>query len=118
MSKRRMVGWAPLTVENTDAPQPSASSAISVLEPQPTPQSETQTEFAETSQSVPAEGTSSPAAEPAGAPEPAVQPVASGPIQDPTVPRRRMAGWQPLSVARDGAPVAATAAAPAAEAPA
>jgi len=118
MSKRRMVGWAPLTVENTDAPQPSASSAISVLEPQAPPQAETQTELAETNQSVPAEDTSTPAAEPAGTPEPAVQSVASGPIQDPTVPRRRMAGWQPLSVARDGAPVAAQAAAPAAEAPA
>src|SRR5699024_9445254 len=38
-----------------------------------------------------------------------------GADQDPTVPRRRMAGWQPLSAARDGAPDAATsAAAPAA----
>ena len=115
MSKRRMVGWAPLSVENTAAPQPTASSTIAVLEPQTTPESATPTELTETPQSVAADGASATAAEPRSeASGTAERPAASGPIQDPNVSRRRMVGWQPLSVARDGSPASAPTAAPAA----
>ncbi|GAA4477465.1 hypothetical protein GCM10023190_17190 [Enteractinococcus fodinae] len=94
--RRRMAGWQPLTVANTAGP----------VAPAAAPQA-----------SAPAPAAES-VAQPADAAEqPAAEPVASGPIQDPNVPRRRMAGWQPLSVARDGAPAAAApTAAPAAAA--
>ena len=102
MVKRRMVGWQPLAVENTDAPvqapPPSAPETESaapaaapraeqpVVEQQPEPQ-EPQVAAA---QAAPAQA-------------PAI-------IQDENVPRRRMAGWQPLTVANTAAPVAAAAA--------
>ena len=109
MSKRRMVGWTPLAVENHDAPaepqapaQPDTPVERTAPEPAaaPTPEVAPQTE--------------QPVAE-APAPAAPEQPAAgSGPVQDPEVPRRRMAGWQPLTVANTAAP--ASVAAPAAPA--
>lgn len=103
MSKRRMVGWQPLAVENTDAPTAAPAPAEPQAAPEPAPTPAPQPE-----------PTPAPAAEPV-AEQPAAShsaPAADGPLQDPNVARRRMAGWQPLAVARDGAP-AAPAAAPA-----
>ena len=111
MSKRRMVGWRPLAVENHDAPS----------EPQPPAQPDTPVEQTAPEPAVaPATSQVAPQAEQPVAEAPAVttdQPVAvSGPVQDPDVPRRRMVGWQPLTVANTAAPRPAVAsAAPAQE---
>jgi len=105
MSKRRMVGWQPLAVENTEAP--AAPAALTLDEPQliePTPATEQPTVAA--AEAAPASATLA---------APAV--AQGGPIQDPNVPRRRMAGWQPLAVTHDN-PVVAPAILAAAAAPA
>lgn len=106
MSKRRMVGWQPLAVENTDAPA------------QPVPPARNQAPAEPTApEQVAPEPTS---AQAVAVPEPQVEqpaepvaseqaPVSSGPVQDPDVSRRRMAGWQPLTVANTAAPVTAAA---------
>ena len=95
MLKRRMIGWQPLATENTDvltAPRAPA-------EPEPVPRVSMEPAVANqhpNGSQVP-NGTS---------PEVAVQSTTtSRSAQDPNVPRRRMAGWQPLSAARDGAPI-------------
>ena len=108
MAKRRMVGWQPLAVENTDAPVATASSAA--VEPEhtaPAPASNSQQPAAA---SVSEPVTAAPAATEA-APSAEAAPVADGPVQDPNLPRRRMAGWQPLAVANTAAPVASVPAA-------
>src|SRR5699024_7305508 len=102
MSKRRMVGWQPLTVENTAVPAQLSADT------------QTQARARSTvSDQVPAESIPAPSV-PVAAPQ-AAQPEEltanaaasglSGPVQDPAVPRRRMAGWTPLSVAGDTAQV-------------
>ncbi|WP_022870246.1 cytochrome b/b6 domain-containing protein [Yaniella halotolerans] len=110
MSKRRMVGWQPLAVENTDAPTPAPADT----DPQPPVEPVT-------SEQATSEPTPAPAAPVAEAPveQPAEQPAAnvqapasSGPVQDPAVARRRMAGWQPLTVANTAAPDTVAGAAP------
>src|SRR5699024_663470 len=130
MSKRRMAGWRPLTVENQQTPP------VAQIEPD---QETTPEPVAEQSAAAPAEpavqdavvrprrmagwqplsATESSATEPSavepGVADPVVEePVAapaapSGPIQDPDVPRCRMAGWQPLTVAHDAPAAAAVA---------
>src|SRR5690625_240740 len=94
MSKRRMVGWTPLAVENTDAPQQSPPTS-------PTPQPQAAPPAEPQPQSEPA--AEQPAA-PKAAPAPVAAAVSDGPVQDPNVPRRRMADWQPLTVANTAAP--------------
>src|SRR5690625_3020990 len=104
MSKRRMVGWRPLAVENTDTPAETTAPATTTPEPAP----------------------AAPAVEPQPAaaeqPEAAVQHTATaqdtgvvqepprqdGPVRDPHIPRRRMAGWEPLAVANTAGPAPAT----------
>lgn len=84
VQRRRMAGWQPLTVANTAAPVGSAAPA--------------------TAGSPPASADGSPATapvEPAASEQPAAPAASTGPIQDPDIPRRRMAGWQPLEVAHD-----------------
>src|SRR5690625_1274794 len=98
MSKRRMGGWTPLAVENTDAPQQSPPTP-----PTPQPQAAPPAE----PQPQPEPAAEQPAA-PEAAPAPVAAAVADGPVQDPHVPRRRMAGWQPLTVANTAAPAAAS----------
>jgi len=109
MSKRRMVGWQPLAVENTDAPaapadapaEPQSVTEHAAPAPEPTPVQEPV------------------AAEPVVAANGRSGPAADGPIQDPNVARRRMAGWEPLAVANSAAPTATAAdAAPASAEPA
>ena len=109
MSKRRMVGWQPLSVENTDAPAQSPADI------------QTQTPVESTApEQVSAEPTPAPSApvaepqveQPAEPAASAQAPVSSGSVQDPAVPRRRMEGWQPLSVANTAAPTTAAAVAP------
>lgn len=111
MSKRRMVGWQPLAVENTDAPNPSVPPAAVEPEHAPQPPAPAVVE----PQAAPSPVTE-PVVEaaPAAAP-PQTEPVADGPIQDTSVARRRMAGWQPLTVGNSAAPApsAPIAAAPA-----
>src|SRR5699024_5896171 len=99
-SKRRMVGWQPLAVENTDAPAQAAPS--DAIEPAP---------------AAPAPAAAPPVEQPVDEQPVAAQPEvaaaqAAGPVQDANVQRRRMAGWQPLTVANTAAPVAAAAPAP------
>src|SRR5699024_8187934 len=117
MSKRRMTGWRPLTVENQQTPP------VAQIEPD----QETTTEpIAEPSAAAPAEAavvntveqhrrmvgwqplsaTGLSATDPSGVEPGVAGPVVEeavaapatpfGPIQDPGVPRRRMAGWQTL----------------------
>src|SRR5699024_237611 len=76
---RRMAGWQPLSVANT---------AVKASPPEPAP--------AEPVVEEPV--LEEPLAETPG--------TSAGPIQDPDVPRRRMAGWTPLTVAHDAPPVA------------
>ena len=107
MSKRRMVGWQPLAVENASAPMVPLADIKNSTEPTV---SQTAAPQAAEAPALPPET----AAEPAQAQEAPVRAAAgevpaqavqsSGPIQDPDVPRRRMAGWTPLSVAHDGPP--------------
>lgn len=93
MSKRRMVGWHPLAVENHD---PSHD-----LQPPTEPESPVEPV-------EPAEPATDQGSEPAAAPAPET-PVAtpSQPVQDSSVQRRRMTGWKPLTVANTAAPAAA-----------
>ena len=118
LSKRRMVGWQPLTVENTAALVPNASVETTAAKPEAAPQPSAASVVAVSAPSQPTVAQSAVPAPSVAATEPAAAPVqpavSSGPIQDPSVPRRRMAGWQPLTVAHD-APVAAPAAAVAPE---
>src|SRR5699024_2673480 len=116
MSKRRMVGWQPLSVENTDAPAQSPADI------------QTRTPVESTApEQVSAEPTPAPSA-PVAEPqveqpaEPAVSahaPVSSGSIKDPSAPRRLIEVCQPLSVANTAAPdtAAAVATKPVAELP-
>ena len=96
MAKRRMLGWQPLAVENTDAPAPPTPAV------EPEPVAPTATPVAEQSAPEPQTAARPEVAAPQAAP---VQ--TSGVIQDEHIPRRRMAGWQPLTVANTAAPVAA-----------
>lgn len=98
IQRRRMAGWRPLAVANTAAPVNAA------VTPSPAPQ-----EPAPTTTSAPEVAPADVAASPEAV---AAVPVAAstGPLQDPDVPRRRMAGWQPLTVAHDTAVDAAEAA--------
>lgn len=115
MSKRRMVGWRPLAVENQDAP--------SVAPPPAEP--ETSVEPASSAAPAAAVDQSPAPPEPVQPAQPAAEPApaaSTGPVQDTSVQRRRMAGWQPLSVANTAAPgtsapIASTAEAQAATAP-
>lgn len=93
MAKRRMLGWQPLAVENTDAPaQPTPAVEPEPVAPAATPVAE------------------QPTATPPQAAVPRAEPVqTNGVIQDEHIPRRRMAGWQPLTVANTAAPGAAAA---------
>lgn len=94
MSKRRMVGWQPLAVENTAPAQLRADTQT------PSPVEST------ASDQVSAKPTPAPAAQPEAS---AQAPGSSGLVQDPDLPRRRMAGWKPLTVAHTAAPVTASA---------
>src|SRR5699024_10407155 len=119
MSKRRMAGWRPLTVENQQTPpvpqiEPDQETtpepvAVQSAVAQPDPAAQVAvvrhlrmavwqplcaTESSATEPSAVQLGVADPVVE-----EPVAAPAApSGPIQDPDVPRRRMAGWQPLTV--------------------
>ena len=93
MSKRRMVGWQPLAVENTATATMSQASA----EPEPVQATRPPETAQQTSQpQAPIDASEGVTAAPASP---------AGPIQDPDVARRRMAGWQPLTVAH-AAPMA------------
>src|SRR5699024_4784636 len=105
MSKRRMVGWQSLAVENTELPAqspadtetPVESTASDQVSAKPTPAPRAV---------VAAPQVEEPASD--GPSASAQAPVSSGVVQDPAVPRRRMAGWQPLTVAHTAAPVTAS----------
>ncbi|GAA4114940.1 cytochrome b/b6 domain-containing protein [Enteractinococcus coprophilus] len=97
MTKRRMVGWQPLIVEHTDAPAQVPSTAVEPAAPAPSAAPQTTQPVVE--QPI--------AAQPAAAAQQTAPAQATGPVQDPDVPRRRMAGWQPLTAANTAAPVAA-----------
>jgi len=101
MTKRRMVGWQPLAVENTDAPVQVPSTAVEPAAPAPSAVPQTTQPVVE--QPI--------AAQPAAAAHQTAPVQATGPVQNPDVPRRRMAGWQPLTAANTAAPVEVPAAA-------
>lgn len=94
MSKRRMVGWRPLAVENTDAPAETTAPPTTTTEPAPAAeQPEAAVQHTATAHDT------------GVVQEPARQ---DGPVQDPHIPRRRMAGWEPLAVANTAGPAPAT----------
>src|SRR5699024_1961104 len=86
--RRRMAGWEPLVEANTAGPTPAA----------PAPAAAASHQAASAEPEAAAVATEPVAATPAPAP---VQPASAGALQDPSIPRRRMAGWQPLAVAHD-----------------
>src|SRR5690625_2247578 len=97
MLKRRMIGWQPLATENTYVLTVPGAHA----EPEPVQHMTKEPPVVD----QPSNGHQAPNGT---GPDIAVQPTTtSGSVQNPNVPRRRMAGWQPLSTARDSAPIAA-----------
>lgn len=109
MSKRRMVGWQPLSVENTETPAQSPADIQTQAPVEPTAPEQVSAEPTPAPSAPVVEPQVEQPAEPAAS---AQAPVSSGPVQDPAVPRRRMEGWQPLTVANTAAPATAAAVAP------